>query len=33
MLKLVPVTNQKLLRQFIMLPFELYKDDPCWVPP
>ncbi|HNQ43942.1 MAG TPA: GNAT family N-acetyltransferase, partial [Candidatus Cloacimonadota bacterium] len=33
MLKLVPVNNKKLLRQFIMLPFELYKDDPCWVPP
>ncbi len=30
---IVPVTNKKLLKQFIMLPFELYKGDPCWVPP
>ncbi len=21
------------LREFVRLPFELYRDDPCWVPP
>lgn len=27
------VLTKKQLKQFIMLPFELYKDDPAWVPP
>lgn len=33
MIKIIPVTSKKDLKSFIMLPFELYKGDPCWVPP
>ncbi len=33
MIKIIPVTNKKQLKSFIMLPFRLYKDDPNWVPP
>jgi hypothetical protein len=33
MIKIVPVDSPKRLHQFIMLPFELYKDDPNWVAP
>lgn len=33
MVTVVPVTSQKQLNQFIMLPFELYKNDKNWVPP
>jgi len=33
MLKIEMVLTKKQLKQFIMLPFELYKDDPAWVPP
>jgi len=33
MLKIIPVQNKLQMKQFIMLPFRLYKDDPCWVPP
>lgn len=29
----VKVTGRGLLRQFINLPYRLYTDDPCWVPP
>ncbi len=32
-LRIVPVQSPKQLKQFIMLPFRLYKDDPYWVPP
>jgi len=33
MLKILPVTNKKELKEFVMLPFRLYKSDPNWVPP
>lgn len=33
MVKVLPVTSSKMLMQFIMLPFELYKDDKNWVAP
>jgi len=33
MITIVPVATAKQLKQFIMLPYELYKDDPNWVPP
>ncbi|MCK9309272.1 MAG: hypothetical protein M0P99_03260 [Candidatus Cloacimonetes bacterium] len=33
MLKVVAVDSPKQLRQFIMLPFELYKNEANWVPP
>ncbi len=32
-LKIVPVAGSRLLRSFIALPWSLYADDPCWVPP
>lgn len=33
MLKVVPVDNRKQLMAFIMLPFQLYKNEPNWVAP
>lgn len=33
MLEIIPVLHKKDLKRFIMLPFDLYKDDPAWVPP
>ncbi|MCB5259300.1 MAG: GNAT family N-acetyltransferase [Candidatus Cloacimonetes bacterium] len=33
MLKIEKVSSKKQLRSFIMLPFDLYKNDPAWVPP
>lgn len=30
--KLIEVTSKKHIRSFINLPYELYKDDPNWVP-
>lgn len=33
MIKIKPVISKKELKQFIMLPFKLYKNDPNWVPP
>lgn len=33
MIKIKPVVSQSELKAFIMLPFELYKDHPNWVPP
>lgn len=30
--KIVEVTNKRLLKEFIDLPYKLYKDDPNWVP-
>jgi len=33
MIKVFPVSTRKELKQFIMLPFKLYKNDPHWVAP
>jgi len=33
MTKIKPVQTKKDLKQFIMLPFKLYKNDPHWVAP
>jgi GNAT superfamily N-acetyltransferase len=33
MIKILPVNSKQLLKSFIMLPLELYKDDPNWVAP
>jgi len=33
MIKIVLVETKKDLMKFIKLPFKLYKNDPCWVPP
>ncbi|MCB5271441.1 MAG: GNAT family N-acetyltransferase [Candidatus Cloacimonetes bacterium] len=33
MIKIIAVDSKKLLKSFIMLPFELYKNDPNWVAP
>ena len=30
---IVPVTNAGALRQFIRLPWKIYREDPFWVPP
>ena len=32
-IRIEPVTNRKELKQFVMFPFKLYRDDPYWVPP
>ena len=32
-LEIVPVETGKDLKQFIMLPWKIYRNDPCWVPP
>ncbi len=32
-MQIIKVENKKQLKQFVMFPFELYKDDPNWVPP
>jgi hypothetical protein len=32
-LQVVPVTGRRVLKQFIRLPWSIYADDPCWVPP
>ena len=32
-LQIVPVTSRRELRDLIMFPFALYRDDPYWVPP
>lgn len=32
-LKIVPVTGRHLMKSFIKMPWSLYADDPCWVPP
>lgn len=31
--RIVPVTGKRGLDDFLRLPFELYRDDPNWVPP
>lgn len=33
MIQILPITNKKLINEFIDLPYRLYKDDPQWVPP
>ena len=33
MIKIIPVKTKKELKQFIMLPFKLYKNDSHWVAP
>jgi hypothetical protein len=30
---ILPVTNAREMRQFIRLPWKIYRDDPFWVPP
>ncbi len=32
-LEIFPVTNARDLRQFIRLPWKIYRNDPYWVPP
>ena len=32
-LRIIPVAGDQLMRQFIELPWSLYANDPCWVPP
>ena len=32
-LRVVPMEGRRGLRQFIRLPWSLYRDDPAWVPP
>jgi GNAT superfamily N-acetyltransferase len=32
-LRVVPVEERRGLRQFIRLPWSIYRDDPAWVPP
>ena len=33
MLEVLPVTNNRLLKAFINVPWPIYRDDPAWVPP
>lgn len=33
MLQILPVTSRRLKKKFIQFPYDLYKDDPLWVPP
>lgn len=32
-LRIVPVADRRQLKRFIKMPWPLYRDDPCWVPP
>jgi len=32
-LRIRPVTDRRSLRDFIEVPWSIYRDDPCWVPP
>jgi len=32
-IEVVPADNQKLLKEFVELPYRLYRGDPYWVPP
>lgn len=32
-LRVVPVAGRRLLRRFVEMPWGVYGDDPCWVPP
>lgn len=31
--EVVPVRGARLRREFILLPYRFYRDNPCWVPP
>lgn len=31
--EIVPVLGRRLRREFVLLPYRFYRDDPCWVPP
>ncbi len=31
--EIVPVRGRCLRREFVLLPYRFYRDDPCWVPP
>lgn len=31
--RIVPVTSRREVRDLVMFPFRLYRDDPNWVPP
>ncbi|OPL18309.1 MAG: hypothetical protein AVO35_05535 [Candidatus Aegiribacteria sp. MLS_C] len=31
--EIIPATDSRDMRRFIMLPFRLYRDDPLWIPP
>ena len=33
MIKIVTVENRKLEKEFVLFPFDLYKDCDYWVPP
>lgn len=33
MLELRPVAGRRMLKQFLQLPWAIYRDDPAWVPP
>jgi hypothetical protein len=32
-IEILPVRTPQDMRQFIRLPWKIYKEDPCWVPP
>lgn len=32
-LRIIPVTDSRLMQSFIELPWSLYAEDPCWIPP
>jgi hypothetical protein len=32
-IEVLPADGRRALRQFIRLPWKIYRDDPCWVPP
>lgn len=33
MIEIIPITSQKLLKEFVKFPFSIYKNHPYWVPP
>ena len=30
---IVPVRDRALQKRFVRLPWRLYREDPCWIPP
>ena len=32
-LQVRPVTSRAEQKRFIQLPWRIYRDDPCWMPP
>lgn len=32
-IRIEPVTDRRSLKTFIRVPWSIYRDDPCWVPP